>query len=285
METTTIIGFQCNLLYHIQQQQEKQPRRHYTSFISNYQNKTFRNTSKHKLLLPSPLLLHHLRINHPLYRQHRIIAARHCHHRLPFGGMLLECRHTICGSDTSDDRNRWEPDPATLAFPAVRLTVSEFSAHCLAKYKFDPLLSGVDCESEVISLRKFINAKRHRDEPDLAHIFNNWQLGNSGIRKLMFYHNATGGNHTRIESAACAWLKENSETWEPWVRISQPCGRNGTFLWNNETRQCVRAPRNRGNVVVPTLMIIPALSAVGLAIAVYFILAVRSCDCAFCCFL
>jgi hypothetical protein len=154
----------------------------------------------------------------------------------------------------------------------------EHSKKCISTYNYDPLISGVDCEREIVSLRKLMNSKKHQEEPDLAHIFNNWQLGNIGIRELMSYHTESGGNHTHIESAACAWLKDHSETWVPWVWISQPCGRDGTFVWNNETRLCDRAPRKRGNVVVPALMIIPALIAVVFAIAVYFILSVRSCD-------
>jgi hypothetical protein len=134
----------------------------------------------------------------------------------------------------------------------------------------------VNCEKEVQSLRKIMNAKQYTEEPDLAYIFDSWKLSNSGIRELMLYHKDSGGTHATVEGAACAWLKDNFQTWRPWARIEKPCGLDGAFTLDSETKKCVRVPKTRPESYMFAVMVIPVASAVGFSIALFFIFLVRA---------
>jgi len=164
----------------------------------------------------------------------------------------------------------------SLLFPAIRLPIGDYSSTYEASYVYDPLISGVDCEPEAVILRKVMNAKQAKKEPDLAHLFEQYKFINAGILDLISYHAVAGGNYTTIESAACAWLKDNFKIWETWVEFSEPCSRDGTFVWDNVSQSCKEAPKGGPSILVPALMVIPVVSAVVLSIAAFFMCSVRS---------
>ena len=162
-----------------------------------------------------------------------------------------------------------------MAYPAVRLPLAEHSPDCQDLYHYDPLLSGVNCDREILSLRKIMNARQWREEPDLAYLFQSWNFGNNDIRYLLKYHANSGGNYSTVESASCAWLKDHFDTWGPWVQISDPCGTDGSLVWDNETKLCIE-PLSSSNRLLTAPVLSPMISAVVVAIAVFLLFMVRS---------
>jgi len=121
------------------------------------------------------------------------------------------------------------PEPKIAAYRSTPMVLPNFSERCRATYNLDPLLSGVDCDRPTTVLQKVINKEVFRSETDAAYLWQQLSFDQDGIERLLSYHKEAGGPHETIEAASCGWLRENEETWRPWLSINDEC--EGEHIW------------------------------------------------------
>lgn len=137
---------------------------------------------------------------------------------------------------------RWEPDPLLLRFPSTEVTLPRYTAECEKGYDGDPLLSGVSCAQQTVSIEKYINANLKTTDPDLFFLWESFRWDNSELINLMQYHTLGGGDQSNMQGAACSWLKERFEEvrWDDWLKIHDRCP-EANLVWDDVTSQCIQS--------------------------------------------
>lgn len=138
-----------------------------------------------------------------------------------------------------------------LNYPSLRVTFPSHTSACQATYNNSPRLSGVDCERDMLALRKLIYADFFNTDPDMYFLWDSAVFSNPDIESLMGFHVNGGGNHTGMYDSACAWLKleESKERWKKWLKIEPCAGLDPPQLWDPASRRCVSGGASQAGTI------------------------------------